>query len=209
MKIVSDHVFALLLEWGYIKHGMSDRIMRTVFETLLFIRSPHLDQLTLEHLKTVIARKPPRIGSYSIVAFSRVLASMGTVPEALEIHRSVPDKKSRPPSPSACRLSGRASAVSGLIDPLMRGVPDLRAITSCSTWAVGSVMYIQRFYHQAIGRAILRRNSSQSSVSGMVETGEASILFILEAEARYSPQVLVRAASPRCGSSFVIFRSGS
>ena len=96
MKIVSDHVFALLLEWGYIKHGMSDRIMRTVFETLLFIRSPHLDQLTLEHLKTVIARKPPRIGSYSIVAFSRVLASMGTVPEALEIHRPVPDKKSSP-----------------------------------------------------------------------------------------------------------------
>ncbi len=96
MKTVSDRVFALLLEWGYIKHGMSDRIMRTVFETLLFIRSPHLDQLTLEHLKTVIARKPPRIGSYSIVAFSRVLASMGTVPEALEIHRPVPDKKSSP-----------------------------------------------------------------------------------------------------------------
>ena len=96
MKIVSDHVFALLLEWGYIKHGTSVRIMRTVFETLLFIRSPHLDQLTLEHLKTVIARKPPRIGSYSIVAFSRVLASMGTVPEALEIHRPVPDKKSSP-----------------------------------------------------------------------------------------------------------------
>jgi len=89
MKIVSDRVFALLLEWGYLKHGMSARIMRTVFETLLFIRSPHLDQLTLEHLKKVIARKPPRIGSYSIVAFSRVLASMGTVPEALEIHRSV------------------------------------------------------------------------------------------------------------------------
>ena len=77
MKTVSDRIFALLLEWGYIKHGMSDRIMRTVFETLLFIRSPHLDQLTLEHLKTVIARKPARIGSYSIVAFSRVLGQHG------------------------------------------------------------------------------------------------------------------------------------
>ena len=96
MKTVSDRVHALLLEWGYIKHGMSARIMRTVFEALLFIRSPHLDELTLDHLKTVIARKPPRIGSYSIVAFSRVLASMGTVPEALEIHRPVPDKKSSP-----------------------------------------------------------------------------------------------------------------
>ena len=77
------------------------------------------------------------------------------------------------------------------------------------TWAVGSVMYIQRFYHQAIGRAILQRNSSPSSVSGMVETGEASIPFILEAEARYSPQALARAAPPRCGSSFGIFRSGT
>ena len=96
MKTVSERVFALLLEWGYLKHGISDRVMRTVFEALLFIRSPHLSQLTLEHLKAVIARKPPRLGSYSIIAFSRVLASMGTVPEALEIHRPVPDKRASP-----------------------------------------------------------------------------------------------------------------
>ena len=96
MKTVSARVFALLLEWGCIWHGMSDRIMRTVFETLLYIRSLHFDQLALEHLRTVIARKPPRVGSYSIVAFSRVLASMGTAREALEIHRSVLDKKSSP-----------------------------------------------------------------------------------------------------------------
>ena len=96
MKTVSDRVHALLLEWGYIKHGMSASIMRIVFEALLFILPPHLDQLTLDHLKTVIARKSSRIGSYSIVAFSRVLASMGTVPDALEIYRPVPDKKSSP-----------------------------------------------------------------------------------------------------------------
>ena len=91
-----ERVYALLIEWGYVRPGTSNRVMRTVFEALLFIRSPHLDQLTLEHLQTVIARKPARIGTYSIVAFSRVLASMGTVPKALEIQRPVPDKKSSP-----------------------------------------------------------------------------------------------------------------
>ncbi|WP_201758993.1 hypothetical protein [Acidisarcina polymorpha] len=209
MKIVSDRVFALLLEWGYLKHGMSDRIMRTVFETLLFIRSPHLDQLTLEHLKKVIARKPPRIGSYSSWLSPVCWPAWELFQRLLRFIDPFPTRSLRPPLLSACRLSGRASAVSGLIDPRMREAPEPRAIASCSTWAVGSVMYIQRFYHQAIGRAILQRNSSPSSASGMVETGEASIPFMLEAGASYSPQALARAAPPRCGSSFGIFRSGT
>jgi integrase len=44
----------------------------------------------------VIARRPPRTGSYCVVALSRVLASMGTVPEAMEIKRPVQDKKLSP-----------------------------------------------------------------------------------------------------------------
>jgi integrase len=96
MKIVSERVQALLLSWGYTKPGVSNRVTRTVFEALLFIRSPHLDQLTLDDLQAVIARKPQRTGTYSIVAFSRILASMGTVPEALEIKRPVVDKKASP-----------------------------------------------------------------------------------------------------------------
>lgn len=96
MKTVSERVRALLLDWGYVKLGTSTNVMRTVFETLLFIRSPHLEQLTLEHLEAVIKRRPPRTGTYCAVAFSRVLASMGTVPEALEIKRPVPDKKAAP-----------------------------------------------------------------------------------------------------------------
>jgi len=87
MKIVSERVQVLLLNADYIKPGVS---------ALLFIRSPHLDQLTLEDLQAVIARKPQRTGTYSIVAFSRILASMGTVPEALEIKRPVVDKKASP-----------------------------------------------------------------------------------------------------------------
>jgi integrase len=96
MATVSTRVQALLLEWGYTKAGTRNNVMRTAFEALLFIRSPHLDQLTLEHLRAVIARRRFRIGSWCIVAFSRVLASMGTVPEALEIKRPVLDKKSSP-----------------------------------------------------------------------------------------------------------------
>ena len=107
--------------------------MRTVFEALLFIRSPHLDQLTLEHLQTVISRKPARIGTYSIVAFSRVLASMGTVPKALEIHRPIPDRKSSPALTRGVPLSGHAFASSGLNDPPPRSAPEAKAIISFST----------------------------------------------------------------------------
>jgi integrase len=96
MKVVSDRVQTLLLEWGYAKAGTRNAVMRTAFEALLFIRSPHLSQLALEHLKAVIARRSRRVGSWCVVAFSRVLASMGTVPEAMEIKRPVRDKRSSP-----------------------------------------------------------------------------------------------------------------
>lgn len=96
MRTVSERVQALLVEWGYMKIGTRSNVMRTVFEALLFIRSPHLDQLTLEHLHAVIARRPPRTGTYCVVALSRVLASMGTVPESLEIKRPVLDKMCSP-----------------------------------------------------------------------------------------------------------------
>jgi len=96
MKTVTDRVQELLLEWGYAKAGVRNNVMRTVYEALLFIRSPHLSQLTLTHLEAVIARRPRHPGSWSIVAISRVLASMGTVPHSMEIKRPVPDKRSSP-----------------------------------------------------------------------------------------------------------------
>lgn len=96
MGTVRERVRAALLEWGYAKIGTREQIMRTVFETLLFIRSPHLHQITLEHLQAVVARRPPRNGTYCIVAFSRVLASMGTISEPLAIKYPMPDKKSSP-----------------------------------------------------------------------------------------------------------------
>jgi integrase len=96
MKLVSERVQDLLLEWGYAKAGVRNNVMRTVFEALLFIRTPHLSELTLAHLEAVIARRPRHPGSWCIVAISRVLASMGTVPEAMEIKRPVQDKRSSP-----------------------------------------------------------------------------------------------------------------
>jgi hypothetical protein len=110
MKIVGERVQGLLREWGYMKKGTLVLVLRTVYEALLYIRSPHLDAVTIEDLKAVIARRPPRTGSYCIVAISRVLASMGIVPEALEIKRPVQDKKSSPALTTGvpaewCRLS--------------------------------------------------------------------------------------------------------
>ncbi len=79
-----------------VRTGALTLVLRTIFEGLLYNRSPHLDHLNIEDLQTVVARRPPRTGSYCVVALSRVLASMGTVPEAMEIKRPVQDKKLSP-----------------------------------------------------------------------------------------------------------------
>lgn len=76
----------VLAEWGYLR-STQQAVLRTVCEALLYIRSPHLDELTIEHLHTEVARHPRRTGSYRKVAFSRVLASIGVVPGAIEIER--------------------------------------------------------------------------------------------------------------------------
>jgi len=76
MKVVGDRVQRLLLEWGYMRKGTAALVLRTIFEGLLYKRSPHLDELKIEDLRQVIARKSPRTGSYCVVALSRVLASM-------------------------------------------------------------------------------------------------------------------------------------
>jgi integrase len=86
-KNISERVRELLSEWGYRRAGTSDQVMRTVFECLLFIRSPHLRDITLDHLRSVIARRPPRPGTYCAFAISRVLAKIGAIPEPMEIVR--------------------------------------------------------------------------------------------------------------------------
>jgi integrase len=86
-KNIAERVQELLSEWGYRRAGTSDRVMRTVFECLLFIRSPHLRDITLDHLRSVIAKRPPRLGTYCAFAISRVLAKIGAIPEPMEIVR--------------------------------------------------------------------------------------------------------------------------
>ncbi len=68
-------------------------VMKTVFEALLFVRSPHLSDLKLNSLEALIARRRQRAGSQCAVALSRVLASMGTVPEVMKIKRPVQGKR--------------------------------------------------------------------------------------------------------------------
>jgi len=96
VQVITDRVQGLLSEWGYNNNGTRKMIMRTIFELLLLVRSPHLEDLTLDHLRQVIARRPPRTGTYCIVALSRVLSSIGTIPEALEIKRTFVDRTTLP-----------------------------------------------------------------------------------------------------------------
>lgn len=62
VDIIAERVRTLMVEWGYAS-DMHKRVLRTVCEVLLYIRDPHLDRLSLEHLQTVVARHPPRTGS--------------------------------------------------------------------------------------------------------------------------------------------------
>ena len=43
MKVVGDRVQSLLREWGYLRTGTLTLVLRTIFEGLLYKRSPHLD----------------------------------------------------------------------------------------------------------------------------------------------------------------------
>jgi hypothetical protein len=62
-------------------------VMRTIFECLLYVRSPHLKDITLKDLKAVIGRRPPRAGTYCAHAISRVLTKIGSFAEPIEIER--------------------------------------------------------------------------------------------------------------------------
>ena len=86
-KKTSERVQELLAEWGYRRGGTRGQVMRTIFECLLFVRSPHLKDITLDHLRAVIGRRPPRTGTYCAFAISRVLAKIGAIPEPMEIAR--------------------------------------------------------------------------------------------------------------------------
>ncbi len=50
---LANCVQKLFLEWGYSGKGTRAQVMRTIFECLLFVRSPHLKDITLDHLRTV------------------------------------------------------------------------------------------------------------------------------------------------------------
>ena len=77
MKVVGDRVQSLLREWGYLRTGTLTLVLRTIFEGLLYKRSPHLDQLKIEDLQEVIARRPPRTGRFKLTAVSAVRMCAG------------------------------------------------------------------------------------------------------------------------------------
>lgn len=75
------------MEWGYSGRGTTSQVMRTIFECLLYVRSPHLKDISLGDLKAVIGRRPPRTGTYCAYAISRVLSKIGSLAEPMEIER--------------------------------------------------------------------------------------------------------------------------
>ena len=91
-KTIIDRVQAKLTEWGYQSEGTRKMIMRTTFETLLSNRSPHLEDLMLDRLRTVAIESRSSAGRHCVVALSRVLTSMGATPNSLEIKRPVGDQ---------------------------------------------------------------------------------------------------------------------
>jgi integrase len=96
---VLDRVRTLLVEWGYSGRATMRHIPRTVCEALLANRSPCLEDLTIEVLKTVEENrnqnKKRKEGTGSrpsvwLVAVSRVLTRLGVIREPLSSIRKIP-----------------------------------------------------------------------------------------------------------------------
>ena len=170
IDVVSQRVRKVLVEWGY-RIGSQSAILKTLYEALLYVRSPHLHQLTVDQLQAVVERHPPRTGSYRKVALSRVLASMGIIPEALKIERPPRTKQRSPFLIIGVPPSGRGSVVSGTSVPPLYRPTETKATISCSTLAVGSPTYILKWPLRPTGRAIWPGMPYRSSASGMEETG--------------------------------------
>jgi hypothetical protein len=68
---IKERVQGQLHEWGYSGRGTTSQIMRTIFECLLFVRSPHLKDIKLDDLRTVIGRRPQRTGTWCAYASAR------------------------------------------------------------------------------------------------------------------------------------------
>ena len=128
---IKERVQGLLHEWGYSGRGTTSQVMRTIFECLLFVRSPHLKDIKLEDLRTVIGRRPQRTGTWCAYAISRVLAKIGDFAEPMEIERPFIVKANCRRLPTEFLPSGRASAVAGSRQrhPVCGGAA--RATTSC------------------------------------------------------------------------------
>jgi hypothetical protein len=178
MKVVGDRVQSLLCEWGYMRKGTAALVLRTIFEALLYKRSPHLDELKIEDLQEVIARRPPRTGSYCAVALSRVWPVWAPFPKRWRLSGRFKIKSCRLRLPLVFLPSGVDSAVYGLTKLRIRCATGTRAITSSSTSAGGSARCIQRLLPPPIGPGRWLRKLYPSSVSGMEAIGAASTRFM-------------------------------
>jgi integrase len=80
MAVLLEQVREMLSKWGYRTRMASVCVPRVLCEVLVTNRSPRLEDLTLEVLKTVEQRRDSPLSTYCLSALSTILASRGIIP---------------------------------------------------------------------------------------------------------------------------------
>ncbi len=79
LHVLFAEVKEMLLRWGYRTRMASVYVPRVLCELLVTNRSPHLEDLTLELLKTVERRRVSSVSTWCLTALSKILASRGII----------------------------------------------------------------------------------------------------------------------------------
>ena len=184
--------------------------MRTIFECLLFVRSPHLKDITLDHLRAVIGRRPPRTGTYCAFAISRVLAKIGAIPEPMEIARPFVVRAELPEITEGVPLEW-ARLCRRWLDTAtrLRPLPAQELLLPTEHWAMVGAKNTLRSARLRIGLANLQPRPLRPPASGVLATGVLPPQFTSRTTATYLNPAHMPGESLSFAFSFAICRSGS
>ncbi len=85
-------VQAAMTGWGHAPIYVKQYMQRTVCEAFLFNRSPELQTLTFELIRSLKGKRTGRYPAKCLVAFSRVLVSLGVLEHSLPIDKPLSEK---------------------------------------------------------------------------------------------------------------------
>ncbi|MGA9774245.1 MAG: tyrosine-type recombinase/integrase [Blastocatellia bacterium] len=85
-------VCTVMSTWGYTEKYMKEYMQRTVCEAMLFNRSPLLEDITLDFLKSIRQKRTNKHPAKCLVALSNALTGLGVIDTPLSIWKPITEK---------------------------------------------------------------------------------------------------------------------